>query len=336
MRIEVRPMLNQEIHPDYRLEGKTNYLHHTPPAQETSSDTIDDRWRLKVAEWAFEVADYFSYDRDVVAISLNYIDRYMVFNPETENDPRTCKRRFQLLTLTALYIAMKLHGDSSDASCAGRKPSIKLFVSLSRHMFEPGEIERMELNILTNLRWRVNPPLSSTFVKYFIDLFPAWHTVDPQECRQVKVRLHETARYLTEMSTCSSDFSFMFKPSVIGYAAVLASIDALEREPALKSVFPPYHIIVKFIHDSYSETSLEPSSDDVDTARRMLIDICPNVFPSNATFLAKGSNFQRNYLHKQSVVEKTTKDKERSSPTDILSFDAEITTPKKRVEVSLA
>lgn len=333
MIFEVQPMLDQERHPEYSLLGETNYFNYGT-TQHKSAETIDDRWRMKITEWAFEVVDYFSYDRDIVAMSLNYIDRFMVFNAEEGKAPFKCGRTFQLLTLTALYIAMKLHGDSSDPARAGRKPSVRLFVSLSNNRFTSNEIERMELTILTSLRWRVNPPMPATFVKYFINIFPDWYTGHPRLCQQVKSSLHDLARYLTEISCCVSEFSFAFKPSVIAYAAVLASIDVFERDPALEPNFPSYQIILQFLHKVYSETRLEPRSKDVENAICMLRDICPNIFPPNDGFLDEAckSHGRLKLVREQWMVTNATGQEEaRASPTEILAFEvAEITSPPEK------
>jgi hypothetical protein len=294
----------QERDPEYRLDGARNYLLTPALAEEQAAvvhkegtvtsqkgNGINDEWRLKIAEWSYEVVDFFSFDREVVAIALNYIDRFMVCDNKSKTSKPVGKREYQLLTLTSLYLAIKLHGDPSDAVSAGKRLSLRVFVDLSQNRFTGADIEQMELNILESLRWRVHPPMSITFVKCFLQFLPGWHTRDglPHSCQRMKCAIYERARYLTEISVCTSEFCFRFKPSLIAYAAILAAMDILERDPSLSNAFPPYQVLVDFFHDVFKETSLAPSMHDIGQARSMLIEMCPEkggIETANATQLS--------------------------------------------------
>jgi hypothetical protein len=47
------------------------------------------------------------------------------------------------------------------------------------------------------------------------------------------------ALYMVELSICVSDFSFLFSPSTIAYAAILIAMDALEEDANLSIFSPP-------------------------------------------------------------------------------------------------
>lgn len=80
-------------------------------------------WRKRIASWMFDVVDHFLYDRNVVSIALWYIDRYvghLLVEEERnqrrgsgiESDSQPIKRRhFQLIAVTSLYLAIKVHGE---------------------------------------------------------------------------------------------------------------------------------------------------------------------------------------------------------------------------------
>jgi len=68
----------------------------------SSSTLINDMWREKICEWNYQVIDHFGFNREVVAISLNYLDRYIVSRPVN-------KKVFQLAAMTSLYLAIKIH-----------------------------------------------------------------------------------------------------------------------------------------------------------------------------------------------------------------------------------
>ena len=99
----------------------------------SAKTSINECWRDKICEWSFQVIDHFDFNREIVSISLNYLDRYLsvcVVN----------KKKFQLAAVTCLYIALKLYGSSS--------LKITSFVELSRGYFTVDHIVAMEDAIL--------------------------------------------------------------------------------------------------------------------------------------------------------------------------------------------
>ena len=83
-------------------------------------------------------------DRDIVGISLSYFDRYL--SRHTSID----ETLYQLVALTSLYLAVKLHST--------RKISISSMSELSKGHFRVDQIKQMEIFIIKTLRWRLNPP----------------------------------------------------------------------------------------------------------------------------------------------------------------------------------
>ena len=287
------PLLTQERAADYRICcGAHNYLlkPEEPDDGRSSSlecDRINDTWRLKMTDWAYDVVDQFSVDREAVAVALNYVDRFMVFHCENNEATLVTKRIFQLLTLTSLYLAIKLHGSISYHKNGARtKPTLQVFVEMSENRFTTAVIEQMEFQLLTKLKWRLNPPLSVNFVYYLLDLLPNWVTTDGVHgsYRRMRSAIYEVSRYMTETSICVSDFTFLFMPSAIGFAAILAALDALEQDPALSNIFPPSEVLLDFFQNVFDATSLRPTVEDIKKARSMLVDICPAVFSAHHVY----------------------------------------------------
>lgn len=77
--------------------------------------------------------DHFEYDREIVAVSLNYLDRYLCRRPVN-------KRTFQLVAMTCLFMACKLY--SRD------KLRISSLLELSRGYFTEDHVVAMEESIL--------------------------------------------------------------------------------------------------------------------------------------------------------------------------------------------
>jgi hypothetical protein len=99
----------------------------------TTSSGINEVWREKICEWSYQVIDHFDFSREVVAISVHYLDRYL--------STRTVdKRIFQLIAMTTLYLAIKLHDQGI--------VSMGSMIELSRGYFLVKQMEEMELEIL--------------------------------------------------------------------------------------------------------------------------------------------------------------------------------------------
>lgn len=108
-----------------------------PSGMSTSSASscsgINEVWREKICEWCYQVVDHFDYNRQVVAIALNYLDRYLALRPVN-------RKIFQLAAMTCLFTAIKLNET--------RVLSLSAFLSLSRGYFKAEHVLKMEHAIL--------------------------------------------------------------------------------------------------------------------------------------------------------------------------------------------
>jgi len=108
-----------------------------PSGMSTSSASsctgINEVWREKICEWCYQVVDHFDYNRQVVAIALNYLDRYLALRPVN-------RKIFQLAAMTCLFIAIKQNET--------RVLSLSAFLSLSRGYFQAEHVLKMEHAIL--------------------------------------------------------------------------------------------------------------------------------------------------------------------------------------------
>jgi len=171
--------------------------------------TLQD-WRSQIAEWFFKVADSLSMSREIVAVAVSYLDRYL----GTLDDPTAAlsRRQFQLVCLTCLYVATKLYDHKILPP--------ESVVNLSRGCFTSREVEDMERTLLDALSWRLSPPTPLTFVRHLLLLLPR-RTVS----RPVRRAVSDVAKYLTELSVI--DYAFVGRrASAVGLGAVLAAMDA--------------------------------------------------------------------------------------------------------------
>jgi lipoyl(octanoyl) transferase len=99
----------------------------------TSSSGINDVWREKICEWSYQVIDHFDFSREVVSISIHYLDRFLATRP--------CNKKvFQLAAMTALFLAIKLYEPG--------RLSMQSMIELSRGYFKVEQMIAMEMSIL--------------------------------------------------------------------------------------------------------------------------------------------------------------------------------------------
>lgn len=238
------------------------------------NERVSDGWRRKICEWLFEVVDHFRFDREVVSIALFYLDR--VVSIQTKEMGIVLNRReFQLIAVTSLYIAIKLHGEVQLESfdMPRRKLKIDVFVELSRGLFTVKTLEEKEMEILKMLKWHVNPTSSAKFIASLLHFFPEKWSGNSNVSTKPSARasIYELARYLTELSVCVSSITFNYKASEIAYASILCAIDALKNE-----IYIPFELQMEFKDKVTAATNLTPNA--VKDVRAALQDLCPSMF----------------------------------------------------------
>lgn len=217
------------------------------------------------------MVDHFSFDREVVAVALNYLDR-VVSEWSLRPDVPIPKRQYQLYAVTSLYMAIKLHGEVDALEGPRRKLKIDAFYELSRKQFEVDVIEKTERYILSVLDWKVNPPTCLRFISTILSLCPRWENPSTQGS-SVLGSVFDVARYLAELSVCQSDFSFSFKNSCVAYAAILCAIEALNSTLPL-----PYEVRMTFMRNISDVSGYAPRDSQVLSACNMLKRLCPSMF----------------------------------------------------------
>ena len=99
----------------------------------SSSSSINELWREKICEWSYQVIDHFDFSREVVSVSIHFLDRYLA--TRTVN-----KKIFQLAAMTCLFLAIKLYEPG--------RLSMQSMIELSRGYFMVEQMVAMETSIL--------------------------------------------------------------------------------------------------------------------------------------------------------------------------------------------
>ena len=207
-----------------------------------------------------------------MSIALYYLDRSA--NHWVDNSPTLItKKEYQLLAVTSLYMALKVHGETECSLNQRRKLKIDAFCELSRKQFDVPMIEKTERYILQALNWDVNPPSGLKYIFTFLSLCPRWEwSAHHIPHASVIGGIFDVARYLSELSVCQSDFSFTCNASTIAFTSILLAMDALQSTLPL-----PYAVRVTFLNNVAHATGLIPGSAEVLRVYQMLKTICPDM-----------------------------------------------------------
>ena len=255
---------------DTRYPSPGNYLE-LDECIDTEED-INEKWRKRLCEWMFEVADHFGFDREVVSIAFNYFDRG-VDAKFTPTGVKPSKKAYQLHAVVSLYLALKVHGETDPEAGQRLKMKISAFHELSRGFFNVETIEQGERELLSLLKWQVNPPTCAQFVYYLMKQLPTWSDDD---CTDISGEIFDNAKYLTELSVFRSKFTFEHKPSSISYAAVLCAVQIARRKMTL-----PVNIQGEFLRKmNHISPDFTPSSEEVKQIQVELRKLAPDLFPT--------------------------------------------------------
>jgi len=183
--------------------------------------------------------DHFDFPREAVSTAMFYIDRMVLLSEE----PIT-KAEFQLLAVSAVYLATKLTHQAASTSVL----TIRHVKQIAKNLFTTDRIAGMEMDILEGLHWYVHPPTAAQFLDLFLELYSADDDSGTGGCFAAgsgmsssrRRQIHENATFWTEHAVL--DVYFVRNrhcPSEIAMAALYNAVVA-SCLPTMAS-YRPYH-----------------------------------------------------------------------------------------------
>ena len=245
-------------------------------AASSEVDPVSENWRRKLCEWAYEVVDHFNFDREVVFIALDYLDRFVSKSCADGIDVPLPKKDYQLLAVTAIYMAIKIHGEVDSNDGPRRKLRIDAFYELSRKQFDAESIEKTERMMLEALNWYVNPPTALKFVSTLLSLCPKWQGTTSSHS-SILGGIYDVARYLTELSVCQSSFTFTTNTSLTAYAALVCALECSNTTKPL-----PYQVRVLFLNNIAEATGFVVGDSEVLRLCKELKKLSPTMFENTS------------------------------------------------------
>jgi hypothetical protein len=153
--------------------------------------------RKKIIDWCYDIVDQCGFDRLTVAVAMNIMDRFACAVTKSRSPSRGIlydRAQYQLASLTALYISIKLYERVAFSSLD--------FSVASQGVYTTEDIELMEREMLHGLEWRLSIPTPLHFGYQILDLM-AEDTRKRQTRRRrgAKAPREEAARSLVPVST---------------------------------------------------------------------------------------------------------------------------------------
>ena len=170
------------------------------------------------------MVDHFDLSREVVSIAMSHMDRYLGVYEGTVD-----RTLFQLLAMTCLHLSIKLN-EYKQPILSGSTSSMDTILRLGRGLVDLEDMERMELDVLSRLRWHVHPPTPQVFSKDVLSLLLEFGnnegTGDVERRREEIHELQDLSEFAIEL--CAMDYFFVSrKPSEVAIAALWNAADKL-------------------------------------------------------------------------------------------------------------
>jgi Cyclin, N-terminal domain/Cyclin, C-terminal domain len=210
----------------------SDYLHQHQPQVDAMRGPINSKGlsvdadcRFKMAEWKRQVVDFCKFQRETVAISMSYLDRFLASPGGV--DARHNRKIYQLASMAALYTAIKVNEPEA--------VDPKTVAGLSRGAHTEEQVEDMERQILFSIDWRLHPPTALAFCISFFAVLPEME-IDKRES------IFALAKIQTELSV--SDYFYVgVNPSTIAFAAIVNAIQSLDATVDVQALHSLAHVI---------------------------------------------------------------------------------------------
>lgn len=119
----------------------------------TAASPIDENFRREMVYWIYQVIDYLDFGRDTVENCVRLIDLFLSSSTGVAQEFLHNRLSFQLLSITCLYLSIKLN--------EMKHLDLEYLVPLAQGIFVKDDFVKMEALVLEVLNWRVLFPTAA-------------------------------------------------------------------------------------------------------------------------------------------------------------------------------
>ncbi|KAM3275872.1 hypothetical protein ACQJBY_044324 [Aegilops geniculata] len=190
---------------------ETEHMPREDYAERLRAGGVDLRVRTDAVDWIWKVHTYYGFGPVTACLALNYMDRFL----SLYHIPEGKAWMTQLLSVACLSLAAKMDEtsvpQSIDLQVAGD----------ARYVFEAKTIQRMELLVLSTLKWRMQAVTPFSYLDYFLHQLSGGNAPSRKAVREAA----ELILCISRGTNCLE-----FRPSEI--AATVAAAVAVEEHSA--------------------------------------------------------------------------------------------------------
>ncbi|ONM22380.1 cyclin-D4-1 isoform X2 [Zea mays] len=139
------------------VEAEAAHMPREDYAERLRGGGTDLRVRTDAIDWIWKVHAYYGFGPLTACLAVNYLDRFLSLYQLPEGKSWTT----QLLSVACLSLAAKMEETYVP-------PSLDLQVGDARYVFEAKTVQRMELLVLSTLRWRMRAVTPFSYIDYFL------------------------------------------------------------------------------------------------------------------------------------------------------------------------
>ncbi|CAN6204720.1 unnamed protein product [Urochloa humidicola] len=139
------------------VEAEAAHMPREDYAERLRAGGLDLRIRMDAIDWIGKVHAYYNFRPLTACLAVNYLDRFLSLYQLPEDKAWMT----QLLSVACLSLAAKMEETYVPTS-------LDLQVGDARYVFETKTIQRMELLVLSTLKWRMQAVTPFSYIDYFL------------------------------------------------------------------------------------------------------------------------------------------------------------------------
>ena len=204
--------------------------------------------RSLLVDWVMEICSEFFLKRETCHRAVSYIDRYL-----SESQP-VRKEQFQLLGLTACYIAAKIEEISL--------PKMSDFSKSAGNIYTAIDIRMMERQIMHILRWKVLQPTSFTICDWLMTQWDSYIeniVLSPQGLSLKDMKGYRRYREIIQLlDSATLDIGILrFKPRITAACACYLILFKAAKEQKFSMILGPVGYYNEALEEQYAAMFME-------------------------------------------------------------------------------
>lgn len=189
---------------DLMVKREVEHLPREDYGERLITGVLDLSIRRDAIDWIWKVHAHYSFGPLTAYLSVNYLDRFL----SAYELPQGKAWMTQLLSVACLSLAAKMEETEVPLS-------LDLQVCDSKYVFEARTIQRMELLVLSTLKWRMQAVTPFSFIDYFLHKFNDGNSPTKPLVSRAAQLILSTARGVEFLA---------FRPSEIAAAAAMSAL----------------------------------------------------------------------------------------------------------------